>query len=299
MKEIQNILKEKKVVDVVGTSRPLISVSYDDSINDALKKLEDGKVFCGVVYSGPVIVGLIDMKDIVRNLVKVTRTEFKDFRQESVCNLIDAGKMFTQQVVGALIGASKGNPFQSVTSNTSLWEVVQRINNEKLQRLMVVDEHGKAVNIITQFDIVVFLSKIVSEKGYRANQTVRGIGSSPVACVLYSECSAHVFQMMKNQAVGGFAVVDSDGKLFGTICLSDLKGINEETFKLLSKEVADYLSAIHDGNVPSEHCNVTDTLDTLLSTMVHNKMHRIYLVNKDRRPVSVVSLSDILKCMVT
>jgi len=298
---MQSILANKCVVDVVGFSRELLSVGYEDTISSTLKKLETAQVFGALVHSGPVIVGIIDMKDIVRSLMKFTRTELKDFSAESAKNLADESKMFTQQVVGGIL--STDTHLVRVMGNAPLRDAVSTMVDGNKRRLVVVDEHGKVVNIITQFDVIKFLFENINEFGDTCNQSVGylSLGTGPVICAPLLQCTAEVFQLMISKNVRSVGIINNleDRELVANLSLSDLKCLSEENFKRLSENVFDFLFNTQETPKPVVSCTASSTLQDVISQMVTNKIHRVYVVDKYQQPSYVISLVDILNFVLS
>lgn len=295
-----SILDGRSVGELVGNSRPLISVNYNDAISDSLKKLEGGHVFGGIVYSGPVMVGLLDIKDVMSNLMKFTRMQNKDFSTESAQNIIDQGKMFSQQVVGAIV--PRNAHLERVTRNSTVWEAATKMVNSNERRLVVVDEHGRPVNVITQFDVVKFLCENTSEFGEVCTRSVGSlqIGSSPVITATLDSCTAEALRLMMANNVRSVAIINSneDRELIANLSLSDFKGLDEESFKSLSKSIFEFLLESQETPKPVVCCSEDDTLQDVIAMMVANKVHRVYCVSKNLHPMSVISLIDILKFAV-
>lgn len=289
-------LLDSRIIDVVGSSRPLLSLSYEDPISGALKKLESAQVFGAIVHSGPVVVGVIDMQDIVRSLMKFTRPGTRDFSAESIKNLADEGKMFTQQVVGAILLPEN---LVRVTASSPLCEAISKMVNGNVRRLVVVDELGKTVNIITQFDVVKFLYENMHEFGDTCFESIDSLalGSSPVLCASLYQCVADAFHLMVSKGVRSIGIInktDEVEELVANLSLSDLKGLTEENFKNLSRNVFEFLLATQDTPKPVISCNNTISFQDLLGEMVENKIHRVYLVDNLQKPKAVISLIDVL-----
>jgi len=296
---MQSLLDRRQVVDVVGPTRPLLSLNYEEPIDSALKKLDAAHVFGALVNSGPVIVGLIDMKDIVKSLIKFTRIGWKDFSNENAKNLSDEAKMFTQQVVGEIL--SPETHLVRVTRSAPICEAIAKMVNGNVRRLLVVDELGKTVNIITQFDIVKYLYENINEFGDISNYKVKDLklGSAPVICAPLDECAAAVFDFMISKNVRSVGIVNpNDNDLVANLSLSDLKGLNEQNFENLAKNVFEFLLATHEAPRPVISCSPSDTFDDVLSLMIDNKIHRIYVLDNQQHPSSVISCLDILNFAV-
>jgi len=299
---MQSVLDNRRVVDVVGPTRPLLTLNYEDTIDSALKKLDAAHVFGAIVHSGPVIVGLVDMKDIVKSMIKFTRIGWKDFSNENAKNLSDEAKMFTQQVVGALL--SQDTHLVRVTRSAPICEAIAKMVDGNTRRLVVVDELGKTVNIITQFDIVKYLSENITEFGAIRNRSVDSLslGTGPVICSSLDECAAAVFNFMTSKNVRSVGIVngptDDNPELVANLSLSDLKGLNEKNFQNLSKNVFEFLLATHETPKPVVSCHGSNSFEDVLDLLIENKIHRIYVVDRANRPCSVISLVDILNFAV-
>jgi len=292
-----SILDVKQVFDVVGETRPLLALNYEDTITSALKKLETGHVFGALVKSGPVVVGVVDMQDIVRSLMKFTRAGAKSFSTESIKNLADEGKMFSQQVVGAVL--NQDTNLVRVTRSAPLCEAVTKMLNGNTRRLAVVDEHGKIVNIITQFDVVKFLYENLHEFGDACEQSISklSIGNTPVICASLYECAAEAFHLMVANNVRGIGIVnktDEIEELVANLSLSDLKALTEENFKKLSSSVFEFLLDTQETPKPIISCTSSAKFQDVLSQLVDNKIHRVYIVDQYQQPKFVISLVDVL-----
>lgn len=298
---MQSILDTKSVVDIVGSTRPLVSLNYEESIDSALKKLDAANVFGALVHSGPVVVGIVDMKDIVKSLIKFTRIGMKEFNNESAKNLADEAKMFTQQVVGAIL--STDTHLVRVTQSAPVCEAVAKMVNDNTRRLVVVDELGKTVNVITQYDVVKYLYENMNQFGDFCNRTVGdlSLGTSPVICAALGECAASVFNVLVTKNVRSVGIVNNttdDNDLVANLSLSDLRGLNEQNFNNLSKSVYEFLLLTHESPKPVISCTADSTFEEVLSLMVENKIHRVYVVDNLQQPTSVISLVDILNFAV-
>jgi len=295
--KMQSIFDNTRVIDVVGASRPLVSVSYEDTISSALKKLEAAQVFGALVHSGPVIVGVIDMKDIAGSLVKFTRSEWKDFSTESAKNLADESKMFGQQVVGGILNSDTS--LVRVTGSSPLCEAIAQMVDGNKRRLVAVDGLGKIVNIISQFDVIKFLYENISEFDDACDKTVAALslGTSPVICAPLTQCAAEVFQLMISRNFRSLGIVNNmdDLELVANLSLSDLKCLSEENFKKLSHNVFDFLLNTQETPKPVVCCSASTTLEDVISLLAKNHIHRVYVVDRYQHPCSVISLVDILK----
>lgn len=104
--------------------------------------------------------------------------------------------------------------------------------------------------------------------------------------------------------------------MVGNLSISDLKliGWNAEYWNLLGFPVKEYLhqlanhpeSVIRDYNFwtidrPQSvvlKCRPTDSLSSVIRIMCFFKVHRVYVVDAERRPTSVISMHDIVQHLI-
>jgi len=101
------------------------------------------------------------------------------------------------------------------------------------------------------------------------------------------------FKNLYEEYVTGLAAIDTNGVLRGNISASDLKYLNvhnpAEFIKNLSLPVGQYIK----DKAPIV-VTPNDTMEKLLEKIKLNKVHRVYVVDKDNKPIQVISLGDIM-----
>ena len=91
------------------------------------------------------------------------------------------------------------------------------------------------------------------------------------------------------------AVVDAEGKLVGNISSHDLKAmiLDPMQFRSLSHNIGDSnFKAVHTHRLSI--ITPSDTLETVITKLATEHVHRLYVVDHDRKPVGVVSLRDVI-----
>jgi len=105
--------------------------------------------------------------------------------------------------------------------------------------------------------------------------------------------------MLKKQ-VGGVAVVNSSGEIIGAFSLTDLKIISRDNklFEKLYKNTSDFLTVLDQTYSERPYLVKTVTMKDSLEDVINKlhiwKLHRIFVVDKDKKPVGVVGLKEIL-----
>jgi CBS-domain-containing membrane protein len=92
-------------------------------------------------------------------------------------------------------------------------------------------------------------------------------------------------------------LVDNNGKLIANISASNIKGMTRANIQLLYRPLTDFLA--RDRKRGWWQLPITTTLDTTLENVllqfVAAKVHRMYIVDDDGKPVGEVSISDIVR----
>ena len=111
-------------------NRPLISVSNNSKIIDALKIMASSNICCLVVLDGEKFVGIFTERDYARKIILV-------------------GKSSETTVVNEIMGTDL--PILNITDSI---EECSKLMTEKSLRYLPVFENNKLVNVISQSDIV-------------------------------------------------------------------------------------------------------------------------------------------------
>jgi len=251
--------------------------------------------------------GFIDMGDIVSDVVRhfgrLTLSKTEDFWK-----MIDNESQFRERRVIELaefIGTRR-NPFNPVRKGFSIWCILELIAKDfSVHRVPVVDENMRLFSIITESQLVRFLAK--QELGSIKNMPVYRMSGLPTTVQTISEKDPAIqaFSKMIEHHIGGLAVLNDEGKVVNDISMRDLKGVAGDLrlFWRLYESTATFMNHVHAEYKQQRPTNVQtvnslQTLDTVIKKIVENNIHRVYVVDDQGKPVSVVTLHDILRTIV-
>jgi len=201
--------------------------------------------------------------------------------------------------------------------NDTLELVLNKMVETKAHRVLVMNDDGDLVNIISQSRLIQLISHIVDSIP-QCLQSLRelNLGFKSVVCVLDTEPSYEAFRIMKERKLSGIAVINSLGILVGNISLSDLKliGFDANYWGLMSQSVASYLAAIrakpktkirsHVFAVLEDHnskyplvikCRPYHTFGFIIRMFAYYRVHRIYVVDDRGTPLGIITLTDVLQ----
>jgi CBS domain-containing protein len=284
----------------------LICVDEDATVADVVTTLGKNKIISAPVRnSHNLFEGIIDMLDLITLCVtkfsKVSVLAYESWQQM---------EEFAQKKVKDLLNISGRNPRLTMSYKVSITELLAILSATNAHRVAVINEAKDVVGLVTQSKLVDFLYKHRGEaKDKMASIRAADIARSPVTSVNMNQFVIDAFKQIWDQQVTGVAVVDNEGKLVGNISASDLVRTHVKPVGPLIHDL--YQPIKHFNNIrtnltekvymgdlasyPPITVKSSDSLETIMETVVNNKVHRVYLVDDALAPVGVISLSDIIR----
>jgi CBS domain-containing protein len=286
---------------------------------DRTDKVKD--VFKGLVNQGflsvPVLqktknrwYGFIDLGDIVDFYVQsfgdILGKEGVEFWEK-----IAEREGFLDKTVDEIMESprTRDNPFHPVRVGYSLFSAVEALAREpRLHRVPVIDAERNMKSVLSQSQVVEFVHENINLIGNLKDKKVGTMKNvyKDVKSIDEKTPAIKGFQLMQETGFGGIAVLDENGRVVDNLSLRDLKVIRFENQLIhrLFYPVKDFLRILEEernmGGVPDNRPLIrkivreNDTLEHVIKILVTYKVHRVYLVNDDDKPLGVVSLKDVL-----
>ncbi|KAF0973321.1 hypothetical protein FDP41_008528 [Naegleria fowleri] len=301
--EIFKLLKEKKVKDVARPTE-MVTFQYEDKLHDVLEKLMASGIVSAPVMKGNECVGLIDILDILAFLVELFgETEVR--QGNDIFSRLKTASKFQDQQIGGIADFAH-NPFTPISEDKSLYDACTVLVKEKSHRCPVLDKDGKMVSILTQAQIVSFCALHVKEMGELAHQKVghAPLGVSPVITLEKHMRTIDCFKKMHQMKVSGLAVIDNTGILIGNLSARDIKAINPSNlYHSLHQSVHTFVQHIREQSFNESHpaisCSEETELGFVIGRLAANRIHRMYVCDKQLHPCKVISLRDIISYIMS
>ncbi len=155
-------IKIKKVSEVM--TKRLFTISKDMTVSQALSDMARESLSCLVIAQDDRPVGILTERDVARLLV-------------------DRGDVWQLKVEEVM-----SSPVQTLSQQTPVHEAAKIMQQEKIRRVVVVDEDGKIVGLTTQSDIVKglqgkyieTLKEVIKEKEVKIESTSRDLAEKTV-----------------------------------------------------------------------------------------------------------------------
>jgi CBS domain-containing protein len=198
---------------------------------------------------------------------------------------------------------SRRSPFRPVRRSSSLMDAAKALATQ-VHRVPVLDEGSKkCVYIISQSSIISFLiqHKAAFRDEWKQSIASLSLGLCQVISITTEATAWTAFKLLEVSGVSGVAVVDGSGKLVGNTSAKDLKLFMLDRGSLsLDQLIMEYLSAIRqremqDVRHPSCSVQLSASIGHVIELMSATKYHRVFVVDKEARPIGVLSVTDILR----
>lgn len=194
---------------------------------------------------------------------------------------------------------SSTSPLIINDSSISLYDLMETMENNK-SRDSIISENGHVLRYITQSDILRALLEHTDLLHPILDCTLEELGfqGKKVFTISKESKAIDAFKLIINQRVSAVGVIDENGTLIGNISSSDIKLIDHDAKYIyrLFNTVGIFLIKVQqfngsDGTVAT--CKVSDKLDVVLKRLSDMKIHRLYVVDDENKPMGVVSISDL------
>jgi len=253
--------------------------------------------------------GFIDLADIVKYFVDhFGEQRLKDVG-ENFWELVDKEKEFQEKTVNDLMTypLSKRNPFHPVPRGYSLFAAVELLARERgLHRVPIVDEDRKLVHLATQSQVVDFLSRNLESMGTIRNKPASFIcHTHSVITIHENDTAINAFKLMIEKNIHAVAVVNDEGQLSGVISVRDLKAISSDArlFWRLYQTVQNFIQKLKNAHDDRPHRVISakpdESYESIIKKLAEHKLHGLFVVNEEHKPVGAVALKDILLELIT
>jgi CBS domain-containing protein len=294
MTETFSSFLERTTIKDLKKSGSLVVLSEGASVQSAFETLNANQITAAAVYdlTQRKFLGFVDTLDLTVFVVRVFSENF-----EKHPHLYDPKELQLrfQMPVKEVINASKRDVFHPVESSQSLHFLISNFLQYSVHRVPVL-ENGKMVGIVSQSDVIKFLSKHTRSLTDTMTKTINELGMSDgnVISVRVDMTVMKAFSKILCNNITGLAVVDLNGRLVNNISASDLKGVSLASFYKL--EIPIHEAFLYStSKLPPVTCDPKHTLGEVIEIIERTGVHRVFVVDSENRPINVITLTDIIK----
>jgi len=296
------LLSQVEVQDLAPASGPVIVVDSKDSLSKTFLTMVNNNILCAPVLdkSTRKFIGLIDMIDIACFVVDIAKNS--EGLGSDYVDFLSKEEKFNWRKTSDVADLSQRNAMFPVTAGSNLLDAVRIMAKNHVQRIPILDKNGQVLDLLTQSAIIAYISKHIDQLGPAVNKTLRELNfeKKPVISIDHNKRAIDAFKLMTENRISGLAVLDSDKKLMANISARDLRSIqlDAQLFERLYYSVGEFVSHVRQANYRAVHpsicCTFDDTFQKVIMRLAAARIHRIYVVDENRHPISVISLHDVL-----
>jgi len=279
-------LKKHRVQELMKPASDLVIVEPENTVEEALEILSNKGITSAPVFdpNQQKLTGTISIMDICLAL-------FGKEMEEKETNKNKLGSTVLE-----VMKKSQMEPFSPIRKNETLDVLIHRYFKESLHRIPVIDEQGdEIVGFIAQSDLIRFFSEHLKEIQTLASKKLKDLGldENLVSFIEEESTLSRAFESILETGYSGLPVVNKEGKLVNSFSASDLKRI--KNLKMVDLDMT--LGELFEENplIPLVRCQPETSLGEVISSVSKAKVHRTFVVDEQGKPVSVISLTSILR----
>jgi CBS domain-containing protein len=193
----------------------------------------------------------------------------------------DADSLRTMQAMTA--GELMTSPIETIETDAPVAEAAKRMSEQRISRLLVIDERSAPVGVVSVSDLVAPLGRPSGER-----RNIGDVMSFAIVTCLPSTSVEAAARAMTERRSRSVVVVNERGRAVGVITGTDLLSLyepgNPET-------VADLMST------PIVTCDRDLALGDAAELMIRHEVHRLVVIDSsgsDGVPIGIVSTTDIV-----
>lgn len=195
------------------------------------------------------------------------------------------------------------------TKDASLLDICKELGKRNSHRVPIIDtSSGSPVctAIISQSGLVAYIASKCPPGSLEEKMTDAGLNFRKDVVKIRDDASAaSAFELLDSKRLSGIAVVDEDGKLIGNTSARDIKSAVMDAGRTgMDMDILSYLSQVRQSQMvkndryPSCHVYEDATVGHVVNLLAKTGYHRVFVVDKDKKPIGVVSFADIINFFI-
>jgi len=151
--------------------------------------------------------------------------------------------------------------------------------------------------IVSQTDVIRFLLSTNSAAAAKLLEQPLSATSAvtPRVISIGTDSSALTgFRKLTMYDVQGVAVVNKSGDVVASLSASDLRGLNQKSFKTALLPVTEFLKLAHAQPQNMVTCTRGEKVGSVMKKLLDAKVHRAWVLDDDKSPFGTVSMTDII-----
>jgi len=291
-----NILRTP-LASLITEKKDLVSVESTTTQKDVIDLLAKRNFTSVPVKTKDSFVGIVSVYDIFYALLLDSKFNTKETITKEI--LLSAWEDTSKRPISHAIISQESASFLVFDHKENLYQVLDAFS-QGYHRVLVNTASG-AIRFLSQSDVVVYLNKVLDRLGsvikYQAKAISKADGK--VKTVTPTQTALSAFRELFIANVPAAPVIDTSGLIVGNLSVSDLRGVDGESIVDVLLPVEDFLKKRQGGKLRLPVVIAADEiLSNIISLVVKDHVHRVWIVAGDMKPLGVISLTDILSVVL-
>ncbi|XP_032593039.1 uncharacterized protein LOC6564447 isoform X3 [Drosophila grimshawi] len=196
-------------------------------------------------------------------------------------------------------------PLVSIGPDASLYDAIKILIHSRIHRLPVINpENGNVLYILTHKRILRFLFLYINAlpKPAYMEKSLRDLKIGTYDNIETADESTSIITALKKfveRRVSALPLVDSEGRLVDIYAKFDVINLAaEKTYNDLDVSLRKANEHRNEWFEGVQKCNLDESLYTIMERIVRAEVHRLVVVDDQRKVIGIISLSDILLYLV-
>jgi len=288
----------------IGSDKPVICVRTTDNLAIAMKHMiTNDTFFAPVINSMGIYVGVIDMFTLC-NFTNWLHYQ-KPHPKKGTANYNLLISCWTRFSVG-----EKMEHIPALRAGHSMLSAMETLVSYRQRRMVIVTHDNKPCGVFSQSDVCDYLARsFAHDTGNTLASLVETkldslLEAKTIATIKQSQWAITAFSKLKRSKFSGLGIVNDNGVLTDVVTAKDLAGLtsNLSSFYRLWEPLVKFKAAIREEypSLPPRPltCLASTSLQQAVLMMQAAKVHRIFIVDAEGKPVNVFSQTDLLNIFV-
>lgn len=294
-------------------TRPLISVPSNMSVVDVVKVMAQHNISSVPVVSSAAGIGTI-WREKYEGIVSSVALVFWMLEQSKECpqtpdEFAKMQERFQATTVREVMDCDPENQHSvplfvldwSLGTMEDLCVVLGRYAVHRIFACRIPDPELACV--ITQSDVVRYLFEHEEDFSALTDRTISDLGLLNHAAVTISSDKTFwdAFKLLRAQMFSAVAVVDDKGRVLGNVSANDARRLilQQQRISLLHSSLQEYSDMkVEPFDAEAITCSPNETLKQVIAKLARTRVHRVWVVDAERRPTHAIALRDVLARLV-
>jgi CBS domain containing-hemolysin-like protein len=276
---------------------PLIYINQNSTVEECLNLLASKNILSVPVYdqSKNNWIGILDVYQIMTYIAFAGSKDDDTITLESVLDKVKLNVPVIE-ILG-ITGKKENDVIKSLwvlPVHAPLLKAMEYLG-KGIYRILVTDTEIPLCRLITQSDMIRFIHEHWDQFGdFKNTQINNSSFIKPVHTIQANKPAIYGFQLMRKKEINAIAVINESGSIISTLSDSDLRTFTQNQFENLFLPTTEFLLRAHTGEMRKPVvCSDRDNLKRVVDLMVREKIHRVWIVDGEMKPIGVVSMTDV------